>query len=100
MSQRSWAPAGVSGGTAERAGCGDLAAVGSAPDGCCCCGGCGFGEVHAAARSATAIVSAASNDHARRPRLILLRARSSDILSSSISASIHFGRRHARAGAK
>ena len=54
----------------------DPAAVGSPP------GACGFGEVHAAARSATAIVSAARNDSAGPPRLVLLRARSSDILSS------------------
>jgi hypothetical protein len=72
----------------------DPAAVGNAPDGCCGCDdrggcgddgcGCGFGEVHAAARSATAIVSAARNGRAGRPRLMLLRARSSDILSFSI----------------
>src|SRR5215475_9928045 len=92
MSQRSWAPAGVSGGTADLAdgtadlaggtadlaGCGDLAAVGGPP------GACARGEVHAAARSATVTASAARNGRAGRPRLIFLRASSSHILSSSI----------------
>jgi hypothetical protein len=66
------------GGTADLAGCVDLAAVGSPP------GACGLGEVHAAATSATMTASAARNGRAGRPRLIFLRASSSDILSSYI----------------
>jgi hypothetical protein len=72
MSHRSWAPAGVPGGITAFAGPVEAAVADRT-------GAAALGELHAAATSTTATISATRNGHAERPGLLLLRLYSPDI---------------------